>query len=323
MKKLLFLLTVLLFLNTNNAFSFCMRDPFTGNLICPPEPPTPTPSIDKSLSPQVTSPSPTTPRSSSGVGGGFSPSEQMQMMMIQGILQPLFNSLFNPTIPSRSQGPTPEEQRRMEEEKLRKEAQERLELFSKWQSLRKQSTTSVNNRNKNLSSLLVVDVNPIPEESSKNLPQGTPFFNDVAGVFGNLIMDESIEKIEDIGKDVIDKLGEKYKKEWGTKLYEKGLPILKIAVAGTVEGKEAAGVETINYAVSLLSKPMSSLQAGVADIGRKIYAKISFGAIDNFLGETEKAGNYLGFNFSKDKFMEDFENSLTQSQRIIYKWLKE
>jgi len=323
MKKSLFFLSILFFLCTNNAFSFCMRDPFTGNVICPPEPPTPTPSIDRSLSPRETAPAPRSSGSSSRVSSGLSTSQQMQLMMIQGVLQPLLNSLFQPTFPNTYQGPSPEELKRMKEEQLKKEAQERLELLHRWQLVRQKSTNSVKDKNKNISSLLAVDVMPVPENKPLEIPSGTPFFNDATSVFGNLVMDKSIEKIEDIGKDVIDKLGEKYNKEWGSKLYEKGLPILKITATAATEGREAAGVETINFAVSLLSKPMSSLQMGVADLGRKIYAKVVFGALDYFLQETEKAGNILGFAFSKDKFMEDFENSLNTPQRIFYKWAKE
>jgi hypothetical protein len=254
--------------------------------------------------------------------GGLSQSQQMQMMMIQGILQPMINSMFQSLFTPPQQGPSLEELQRQKEEQLRREAQERFELLNRWHSVRQQYTKSSKDRNKNLSSLLSVDLGPGPEDELIERPSGTPFFNDAASVFGNLVMDKSIENIEDIGKEVIDKLGEKYKKEWGSKLYEKGLPILKIAVTATTEGKEAGGVETINYAVSLLSKPMTSIQAGVVDIGRKIYTKIAFGALDNFLEETEKAGRILGFDFSKDAFKQDFEDSMTTSQRIIYRYLK-
>ncbi len=320
MKQIIFFLSILLFLYTNNAFSFCMRDPFTGNVICPPEPPTPTMSIDRSLSPRETVPSPPSSSSSRGSGGGFSPSQQMQLMMIKGVLQPLLNSLFQPTIPNTYQGPSPEELKRMKEEQLKKEAQERFELLHNWQLIRQKSSNNVKDRNKNISSLLAVDVTPVPENKPLEIPSGTPFFNDATSVFGNLVMDKSIEKIEDIGKEVIDKLGEKYKKEWGSKLYEKGLPILKIAVTAGIEGKEEAGIEAVNYTFSLLSKPMTSIQTTVADIGRAVYKKIANYSLDLFLEETEKAGKVLGFEFSKDDFKQEFEDSMTTIQKIIYKY---
>ncbi|MCX7769709.1 MAG: hypothetical protein N2202_01345 [Proteobacteria bacterium] len=256
---------------------------------------------------------------------GFTTQQQMQLMMIQGILQPVFNSIFQSAFSPVKYGPSPEELRRLEEERLRKEAEERFEILNKWRNINKQGATNtgtIKNRNKKIASLLVVDGEKDKEGDSKFKQNETPLFNDIASVFGNVIMDKTIEKIEDTGKDVIEKLSEKYGKDWGSKIYGHGLPIVKIAVAGAVEGKESAGVETVNYAVSWLCKPMTSIQSGISDIGRKIYSKIAFSSVDKFLEETEQAGNVLGFNFNKDEFVKDFEESMTTTQKILYRYFK-
>lgn len=255
---------------------------------------------------------------------GLTTNQQIQLMMIQGILQPILNSFFQSALTPKYYGPTPDELKKWEEEKLKKEAQERFEILSNWNKLTKQSSKGVvisKDRNKRIASLMVVDINKDSEEKREE-DKKNKVFDDALSIFGNVVMDKTIEKAEDMGKDVIEKLSEKYGKEWGSKVYEQGLPIMKILVAGAQEGKESAGVETINYVVSWLCKPMTSIQSGVSDIGRKIYTKIAFSSADKFLEETEKAGNTLGFDFSGDQFMKDFENSLTNTQKIFYRYLR-
>lgn len=250
--------------------------------------------------------------------GGVNPEQQMQMMM-QGILQPLFNSMFSSMFNPPPEGPSSEELQRQKDEELRMEAEERFNLLNKWHSLRQQDVRNKESKNKKLVSLLTVDAGITPENKEIKSSSGTPFFSqDINAVLGNVVMVQTVNKIEEMGGKMIKYLDEK--KEWGPGFYEKGLPILKIAVTAQTEGKEAAGVETIDYAVSLI--PMPSLQHGIAEIGRKIYTKIAFGSLDKFLEETENAGTALGFDFNKDEFKQSFENEMSTGQRIIYKWLK-
>ncbi len=249
-------------------------------------------------------------------GKGNDSSQQMQLMMMQGILQPLFNSMFSSMFSPEPQGPSPEEVQRQKDEELNKQAEERFDLLNKWHSLRQQDVKNKQDKDKNLVSLLAVDSGATPESNGIKPSSGTPFFShDINSVLGNVAMDQTMDKIEGLGSTIVNNLDEKYKKEWGSKIYEKGLPILKIAVTAQTEGKEAAGVETIDYAVSLI--PMPSLQQGVAEVGRKIYAKVAFGSLDKFLEETENAGTALGFDFNKDEFKQSFENDMNTGQRII------
>jgi len=148
--------------------------------------------------------------------------------------------------------------------------------------------------------------------------------SDINSILGNVIQDkitENIEeKIDEYGSKIVEKLDKKYGKEWGSKYYEKGLPIIKIAVTAKTEGSVAAGAETINYGISLI--PIPTLQAEVADIGRKIYTKIAFSTLDKFLTQTEKVADVFGFSFNKEEFMQSFEDDMNTEQKIIYKWLK-
>ncbi|HOA84302.1 MAG TPA: hypothetical protein PKN66_10145, partial [Thermodesulfovibrio thiophilus] len=128
------------------------------------------------------------------------------------------------------------------------------------------------------------------------------------------------EKIEEQGEKIVEKLNEKYNKNFGSKIYENGLPIMKIAITAKKEGLPQAGAETIDYAVSLI--PMPTIQSEVSDVGRKIYTKVAFWAVDKFLTETENAGSMLGFDFNKDEFWQNFENDMNTGQKIVYNWLK-
>lgn len=142
----------------------------------------------------------------------------------------------------------------------------------------------------------------------------------IEGVIQEKVMELTEREIEDYGAEIVKDLGNTYNKEWGSKYYEKGLPIAKIAVVAKEEGAVQAGVETINYGISLI--PMPTLQGEVADVGRRVYTKTVFSVLDKVLTETEKAAEILGFNFNKEEFMRNFENEMNTAQKIIYKWLK-
>lgn len=87
---------------------------------------------------------------------GLKPEQQMQLMFMQSILQPMLNSIFNPQSYAPS-GPSQEELRRQQEELLKKQAQEKQDRLNKWISLRNASTTNQKERRKKLSSLLAID----------------------------------------------------------------------------------------------------------------------------------------------------------------------
>lgn len=94
---------------------------------------------------------------------GLRPEQQVQLMFMQSILQPILNSIFNPQsfAPSR---PSQEEIRRQQEELLKKQAQERQDRLNKWIFLRNTSTSGQKERGKKISSLLAVD-QPLPAKT--------------------------------------------------------------------------------------------------------------------------------------------------------------
>ncbi len=87
---------------------------------------------------------------------GLKPEQQMQLMFMQSILQPMLNSIFNPQSYTPS-GPSQEELRRQQEELLKKQTQEKQDRLNKWISLRNASASNQKERGKKLSSLLAVD----------------------------------------------------------------------------------------------------------------------------------------------------------------------
>lgn len=230
-----------------------------------------------------------------------------------------------------------EQQRRLEEEK-KKEEERKKQLLAQYNSLLSQAKTQAqvprNQGNSPLTfqtlggqltafqwqSLTGKSSNSIQNMEEENLVTASDINTILGNVIQEKIMENLEEKIDDYGSKIIERLDKKYGKEWASKYYEKGLPIIKIAVTAKTEGVASAGAETIDYGISLI--PMSTISAELSDIGRKIYTKIVFSALDKVLTETEKAAKVLGFDFNKDEFWQNFENDMNTGQKIIYKWLK-
>ncbi|MCX8026662.1 MAG: hypothetical protein N3A62_02240 [Thermodesulfovibrionales bacterium] len=231
-----------------------------------------------------------------------------------------------------------EQQRRLEEEK-RKQEERKKQLLSQYNSLLAQAKTQTQPKTSQSSSPFTFQTLggqltafswQSPSVNSKD--NTTLSINDeklitvpdINSIFGNVIQEKITErigeKIDEYGGKIVERLDRKYGKEWGSRYYDKGLPIVKIAVTAKTEGIAQAGAETIDYGISLI--PMPNLTKGVSDIGRMIYSKIAFTSIDKFLSQTESAANVLGFDFNKDEFMQRFEDDMTTGQKIIYKWLK-
>jgi len=257
--------------------------------------------------------------------GLLSPDQQARLMLMNSVLQPMLNSMFSSLFSSPQGGISAEELQRQKAETLRIEAQQRLERLNKWLSIRTMRRHTDKERQKRLSSILAVDVSEEYDNYAETLP-GLSITPDINSLLGNVIKDKVSEylegKIEDLQKEAVKRLGKKYGiEELAGKLYEKGLPLIKIGITAKTEGIESAGAKTIDYLVNLIPFP-TKLQQQISEIGRKVYTKIAFKALDKVLDETEKAGNSLGFNFDKDEFMQNFENDMTRGQKIIYRWLK-
>ncbi len=237
-----------------------------------------------------------------------------------------------------------EQQRKKYEEEKRKQEEHKKQLLSQYNSLLVQAKNQLSSNSSQSSSpfsfkTLGSQLNAFQWQSLSSSPSGrnnliseeenlksTADINkiDINSILGNVIQEKITEKIEekieDYGGKLIEKLDKKYGKEWGSKFYEKGLPIIKIAVTAKTEGIPSAGAETINYGISLI--PMPTIQSEISDIGRKIYTKFAFSALDKFLTETERAAESFGFNFNKEEFMDNLENDMNMGQKIIYKWLR-
>lgn len=278
---------------------------------------------------------------------GFSTSQQIAIGIMGAFLSGFFSTLMsgifddNSAYNAQKQKEYEEQQRKLAEEKRRQEEERKKQLLSQYNSLIAQAKNQTQTQTQQSQSSSPFSfqtlggqltafqwqspvsnptVNPVLNSTEENLVTAS----DLNSIFGNVIQDKITEKIEEkideYGGKVIEKLDKKYGKEWGSKYYEKGLPILKIAVTAKTEGLTQAGSEAIDYGVSLI--PMPTLTSAVSDIGRKIYTKVAFSALDKFLSQTEKAADTLGFDFNKEEFMENFENDMNIGQKIIYKWLK-
>jgi hypothetical protein len=230
-----------------------------------------------------------------------------------------------------------EYQRRLAEEQKRQE-EKKKQLLAQYNSLlakaQAQSKQQVNTTGSQLTFQSLGGQltpfqwqSPIPTNSKSSPAQPEENLitsSDLNRILGNIIFDKVMEKMEekidDYGGKIIERLDKRYGKEWGSKYYGKGLPIAKIVVTAKTEGIAQAGAETIDFGISMI--PMPTLVSGVADLGRKIYTKVSFMALDKFLTKSEEACNFLGLNCNKEEFLQDFESEMNVGQKIIYKWLK-
>lgn len=284
---------------------------------------------------------------SSGSTSSYTPyvpstSQQMAIGIMGAFLSGFFSTLMsgifddNSAYDAQRQKELEEQQRRIEEEK-KKQEERKKQLLSQYNSLLAQAKTQTQTQQSQSSSPFTFQTlggqitafqwqSPVsnPALNLNGTEENLVTASDLNSIFGNVIQEKITEKIEEkideYGGKIIEKLDKKYGKEWGSKYYEKGLPIVKIAVTAKKEGLVQAGAEAIDYGISLI--PMPSLTAEVSDIGRKIYTKIAFNVVDKFLSQTERAGEVLGFDFNKDEFMQKFEEDLNTGQKIIYKWLK-
>ncbi|GAB5045728.1 hypothetical protein [Thermodesulfovibrio sp. TK110] len=271
-------------------------------------------------------------------------STQMAIGLMGAFFSGFFSSLFsgifddNSAYDAQKQREYEEQQRRLAEEKKRQEEQKK-QLLSQYNSLLAQAKTQTQTGTNQSSSpftfqTLGSQLTAFQWQPPATLsPSDNPMLNstderlitasDLNKIFGNVLQDKTIEKIEekidDYGGKIVEKLDKKYGKEWGSKYYEKGLPIVKIAITAKTEGIAQAGAETIDFGISLI--PMPALTAEIADIGRKIYTKVAFSALDKFLTETEKACAMFGMNCDKEKFWQETESEMNTGQKIICNWL--
>ncbi|RMD83689.1 MAG: hypothetical protein D6820_01945 [Lentisphaerae bacterium] len=264
-------------------------------------------------------------------GGGMSPDQQAQMMIMQGVIQPMLNALFQSAFSPSSNGPSPEEIRRQREAALRAEAKKRIKRINELIAMNRKWVDEQKKRQRRVASLLAVDPwgggagEPETKDSSLvKLDLNTVIGNACKNFFG-----DPVELALDKGDDILRFLGKKGRK-WGldelaeplAEKYENLKPALKIAVEAKRKGMGAATVKTYDWLVSLVEERYA-MSAQVSEWGKKIYSKIAFGALDRFLEQTEEAAQALGFHFNRDEFMDEFESSMNRDQRAIYNWLRD
>lgn len=294
-----------------------------------------------------------TPISSSSSGSGTSyhtpyvpPAPSASQQIALGLMGAFFSGFFGALSKGMSdntynvlrQKEYVDKQKKLDEEK-RKEEERKKQLLAQYNSLlaqaRQQTQPQTSQGNspftfQTLGSQLTAFQWQSPslnsnkkEEKDKTSSEKILTFSDLNQIFGNILQDKLIEemdeKIEEAGAKIIEKINKKYGKEGAIKFYEKGLPIAKIAVTAKTEGMAQAGSEVIDFGISLI--PMPSVVSGLADIGRKIYTRVSFTALDKFLTEAEKACEFFGLNCSKEEFWQKAESEMNMGQKIIYKWL--
>lgn len=269
-------------------------------------------------------------------------SQQLAIGLMGAFLSGFFSSLFSSAFDNksaydnRSQREYEEQQRRLAEEQKRQEERKK-QLLAQYNSLITQAKAAMQSVSNQSSSPLTFQtlggqLTPFQWQSAPSAkPEQEPSSNDLFvlnvsdmnKIFGNVIQEKAIEeieeKIDDYGGKLIEKLDEKYGKNWGSKYYERGLPIVKIAVTAKTEGAVQAAAETIDYGISLI--PIPTVAQEVFGIGKKIYTKVAFTALDKFLTETEKACDFFGLNCDKEEFWQKTEKEMNTAQKIVYKWL--
>lgn len=290
--------------------------------------------------------------SSSGSSSSYTPyipsygttSQQIAIGLMGAFLSGFFGSLFSSAFDSsadynaQKQKEYAEQQKRLEEEKKQQEERKK-QLLSQYNSLLVQAKTQTQSGANQSNSPFTFQTlggqltafqwqSPSTGNSSYKTDEISTDDRLIKGsdlnqIFGNVIQEKITEKIEekfdDFGNKIIQKLDKKYGKDWGSKFHERGLPIAKIAVTAKTEGVAQAAAETVDYGISLI--PIPTLTAEVSDIGRKIYTKVAFTALDKFLTETEKACEFFGLNCDKEEFWQKTENEMNTAQKIIYNWL--
>lgn len=270
-----------------------------------------------------------------------STSQQITIGLMGAFLSGFFNNLFSgafdfkDTNVSSIQTNYLEQNRRIEEERKREEERKK-QLLSQYNSLIAQAKkTTQNPTNQGTSSLSFQTLGGSLEpfnwqsanlslsDSKSKETQSLINTTDLNKIFGNILQDKIIENleenIEEYGGKLIERIDKKYGKDWGSKYYERGLPIMKIAVTAYNEGLTKAVPEVIDYTVSLI--PVPSLTQGVSEFGRKVYTKVAFTALDKFLTEAEKACEFFGLNCGKEEFWRKAEEEMNTTQKIIYNWL--
>lgn len=258
---------------------------------------------------------------------------------LSGFFNTFFRSAFDTAITHDSRGTLDyEEQQRKFEEEKRKQEERKKQLLSQYNSLIAQAKKQLQPQSVQSNSQFKFQTlggqltpfqwqNTYPtrqeHESEKLVQKNLIKMSDINKIFGNVLQDKIMEnieeKIDDFGGKIIEKLDKKYGKDWGSKYYEKGLQIFKIAVTAKTEGIPQAGAEVIDYGISLI--PLPNLTQEISDIGRKIYTRVAFTALDKFLTETEKACETFGLNCNKEEFWQNAESDMTTAQKIIYNWL--
>lgn len=270
-------------------------------------------------------------------------SQQMAIGLMGAFLSGFFGALFSSALDSdinnnaQKQKDYEEQKRRLEEEK-RQQEEKKKQLLAQYNHLISQAKTQSQTGTTQSSSSFTFQTLggqltafqwQSPTVNQSNNPtlgiedKKIVTLSDLNAIFGNVIHDKVtenlVEKIDNYGSKVVEKIDDKYGKNWGSKYYERGLPIIKIVVTAKTEGAAQAGAEAIDFGISLI--PMPTLTTEVGNIGRKIYTKVAFTAFDKFLTETEKACEFLGLNCDKEEFWQKTENEMNMSQKIIYNWL--
>lgn len=253
---------------------------------------------------------------------------------LSGFFSNLFSGAFDFTQTNYSTASL--EKKRIIEEERKKEEERKRQLLSQYNSLIAQAKKTVHTPdNQGKSSLSFQSLSGSLEpfkwqsyspsiENNRFKEQDSLFtLTDLNRIFGNIIQDKIIENIEErvenYGGKLIERIDKKYGKDWASKYYDRGLPLMKITVTAYNEGIERATPELIDYAVSLI--PVPSFIHEVSEFGRKVYTKVAFRALDKFLTESEKACEFFQLNCSKEEFWRKAEDDMNTAQRIIYNWL--
>lgn len=152
----------------------------------------------------------------------------------------------------------------------------------------------------------------IMSNSDKNSSQADAITNTfVADFFSDKIT--KISEIE-VGKSIENVHGEKMKDR-----YENLLGLGRVAVKALEGGRPEAGAETADLIISKIPEPFVSARAEHAVEGGRMYSNVAYRALNRFM---EDAMKVTGSRFNSEGFWTRFNESLTEAQKGIKKWIQ-
>ena len=143
---------------------------------------------------------------------------------------------------------------------------------------------------------------------------GAPSLSERDKFITNMLAEHSADKTGEIIDTKTGKVIEKAMGPEAAERFENLTGYARVAVKAR-EGAPEAGAETVDVIISKLPRPMSS-RAEMAKDGGKIYSKVVYRALGDFIDKVNKG---FGFNIDKDKILNG--EDMTDQQKGVKEWV--